>query len=56
VDKIHLVGGYPRNFEDVSRALTDYDSFTVLTLLNDTSLWLIGVKPQQLSAADFTFA
>ncbi|MES1149113.1 MAG: calcium-binding protein, partial [Bradyrhizobium guangdongense] len=58
-DTIRLTGTGWTNFQQVQAAITDYTAsgaFCVLTLDADTSVWLIGVQPSQLTAADFAFA
>lgn len=57
-DKVYLSANGFSNFAQVSAALTyysDYDA-TVLTVDADTSVWLMGAAPGQVTAADFFFA
>ena len=53
---IRLQGTSFTTFDQVLAATTDYGSFSIVQVDGDTSLWLIGVTPSQLTAADFLFA
>ena len=54
-DKIQLQQTGMLTFAQVKAAMTDYGSFTVITIDANTAIWLIGVSPNQLTAWDFLF-
>jgi Ca2+-binding RTX toxin-like protein len=55
-DVINLTGTGWTSFAQVQANITDFTAsggFSILTLDADTSIWLIGVSPGQLTAGDF---
>ncbi len=55
-DAIRLEGTPITSFAGVLERITDYWSFSVLTIDTDTLIWLIGIQPGNLTASDFAFA
>jgi hypothetical protein len=57
-DSIQLSGTEWTTLSQVISATTDYSAaggYMVITLDADTNIWLIGVRPSQLTASDFSF-
>jgi Ca2+-binding RTX toxin-like protein len=57
-DTIRLIGTGISTFSQAIAAITDFTAsgnFCVLTVDADTNIWLIGIQPVQLTAADFLF-
>ena len=55
-DSIQLVGTPLTTFAQVKANTYDYGSFSIVQVDADTAIWLIGVSPSQMTAADFSFA
>ena len=55
-DSIHLSGTPLASFGQVLANTYDYGSFCIVQVDADTAVWLIGVAPSQLTAADFVFS
>ena len=55
-DTIRLQGTTLTSFAQVQAATSDYDSFIVITIDANTAIWLVGVRPADLTAANFVFA
>ncbi len=56
-DVIRFIGTGLTTFAAVQAAITDFGSFSIISLPDGTaSVWLIGIAPDQLSASNFLFA
>ncbi|HEX2544242.1 MAG TPA: calcium-binding protein [Ramlibacter sp.] len=54
-DVIALQGTGLGSFAQVQAATSDFGSFLVVTIDAATAVWLVGVRPEQLSASNFVF-
>jgi Ca2+-binding RTX toxin-like protein len=55
-DLVRLQGTTLTSFAQVQAATTNYDSFIVITMDANTAIWLVGVKPEQLTQSNFVFS
>jgi Ca2+-binding RTX toxin-like protein len=55
-DFLRLQGTNFTSFTQVQAAMTDYGSFSVLTIDANTAVWLVGITPGQLTASNVLFA
>ncbi|HEX2547998.1 MAG TPA: hypothetical protein VHL79_24145, partial [Ramlibacter sp.] len=55
-DSIRLQGSGWSSLADVVAHTYDYVSFSIVQVDADTAIWMIGMRPSDFQAADFTFA